>query len=128
MDFVDVTTDQGTDSVTLRAEMPNPDGLLVDGQYVGLVVQSGEPEAAILIPQSAMQLDQQGVFVLIVDAENRAQVRRIQTGPIAGARVAVMKGLKEGELVITEGIQKVRPGQVVKAAPPTQPGGEGTAP
>lgn len=117
LDFVDVTTDSGTDSVTLRAELSNPDGLLVDGQYVGLVVESGEPESAILIPQSAMQIDQQGVYVLIVDGEGKAQVRRIETGPMKGANIAVKQGLKEGELVITDGIQKVRPGQVVKAAP-----------
>ena len=117
LDFVDVTTDQGTDSVTLRAELPNPDSILVDGQYVGVVVQSGEPESAILIPQSALQVDQQGVFVLIVDADSKAQVRRIETGQVKNADIAVKKGIKEGELVITEGIQKVRPGQVVKAAP-----------
>ena len=127
LDFVDVTTDAGTDSVTLRAELPNPDGLLVDGQYVGLVVESGEPKSAILIPQSAMQIDQQGVYVLIVDADSKAQVRRVETGPIKGADIAVTKGLQEGELVIAEGIQKVRPGQAVKAAPATALNG-GAAP
>mgnify|MGYP001809966135 CR=1 FL=1 len=117
LDFVDVTTDQGTDSVTLRAELPNPDGILVDGQYVGLVLETGEPQTAILIPQSALQLDQQGTFVLVVDADSKAQIRRVETGPTKGANIAVMKGLKEGDLVISEGIQKVRPGQEVKAVP-----------
>ncbi|AFL74717.1 efflux RND transporter periplasmic adaptor subunit [Thiocystis violascens] len=127
LDFVDVTTDAGTDSVILRAALPNPDGLLVDGQYVGLVLESGEPKSAILIPQSAMQIDQQGVYVLIVDGESKAQVRRVETGPVKGANIAVTKGLEEGELVIAEGIQKVRPGQVVKAAPAQAPN-EGAAP
>lgn len=119
LDFVDVTTDQGTDSVTLRAELPNPDGILVDGQYVGLVLETGEPQAAIMIPQSALQVDQQGVYVLIIDTDSKAQIRRVETGPTKGSDIAVLKGLNEGDLVISEGIQKVRPGQAVKAAPVT---------
>jgi membrane fusion protein, multidrug efflux system len=118
LDFVDVTTDQTTDSVTLRAELPNPDGTLVDGQYVGVVVQSGEPESAILIPQAALQIDQQGLYVLIVDAESKAQIRRIKTGQSKGAEIVVTQGLTAGELVIREGVQGVTPGQPVKAAPP----------
>lgn len=124
LNFVDVTTDQGTDSVTLRAELPNPDGILVDGQYVGVVLQSGEPESAILIPQSALQIDQQGTYVLIIDAEGNAQMRRVQTGPAKGADIAVRQGLAEGELVISEGAQKVRPGQAVKASPAQSPAAE----
>jgi membrane fusion protein, multidrug efflux system len=118
LDFVDVTTDQTTDSVTLRAELPNPAGTLVDGQYVGVVVQSGEPESAILIPQAALQIDQQGLYVLIVDAESKAQIRRIKTGQSKGAEIVVTQGLTAGELVIREGVQGVTPGQPVKAAPP----------
>lgn len=115
---MDVTTNTSTDSVTVRAEIRNPDGILVDAQYVGVVLQAGEPESAILVPQSALQLDQQGKFVLIVDAENKAQVRRVETGPVKGADIVVSSGLKEGELVITAGVQKVRPGQAVSATPP----------
>jgi membrane fusion protein (multidrug efflux system) len=117
LNFVDVTTDQGTDTVTLRAELPNPDGILVDGQYVGVTAQAGEPRAAIVIPQAALQVDQQGVFILVVDEANKAQVRRIQTGQQLGADVAVTEGLQEGDLVITEGVQKIRPGEVVSATP-----------
>lgn len=117
LDFVDVTATAGTDSVTLRAELPNPDGILVDGQYVGVLLQSGTPETAILIPQSAMQIDQQGVYVLIVDDAGKAQLRRIETGALKGANIAVTRGLQAGELVIAEGIQKVRPGQAVKTVP-----------
>ena len=115
---MDVTTNQSTDSVTVRAEIANPDGTLVDAQYVGVLLQAGAPESAIVVPQSALQLDQQGTFVLIVDADSKAQVRRVQTGPIKGADIAVNTGLKEGELVIAAGMQKVRPGQVVNATPP----------
>ncbi len=124
LNFIDVTTDAGTDSVTLRAEIPNPDGILVDGQFVGVVLEAGTPASAILVAQSALQVDQQGVYVLIIDAEGKAQIRRIQTGAPQGANIAVNQGLKEGELVIVEGAQKVRPGQVVTATPPQSPKGD----
>jgi len=117
LNFVDVTTDPGTDTVTLRAEFPNPDGILVDGQYVGVVAQAGEPRSAIVVPQSALQVDQQGVFVMVVDGEKKAQVRRIRTGQQMGPDIVVTEGLKEGDLVITQGVQKIRPGQVVSATP-----------
>ncbi|WP_296702220.1 efflux RND transporter periplasmic adaptor subunit [Thiocapsa sp. UBA6158] len=123
LDFVDVTTDPGTDSVTLRAELPNPDGILVDRQYVGVLLEAGAPESAILIPQSALQVDQQGVYVMILDADGKAQTRRIETGQNKGADAVVNKGLVEGELVITQGIQQVRPGQAVSAAPATSAAG-----
>ena len=118
LNFVDVTTDAGTDTVTLRAELANPNRLLVDGQYVGVTVQASEPESAIVIPQSAIQVDQQGTFVLIIDSEDRAQIRRVQIGASKGPLLAVKSGLKENELVISEGVQKVRPGQAVSATPP----------
>ena len=118
LNFVDVTTDEGTDTVTLRAELPNPDGMLVDGQYTGVTVEAGEPESAIVIPQASLQVDQQGMFVMVVDAEKKAQVRRIKTGASLGGDIVVTSGLKEGELVITAGVQKIRPGQVVSATPP----------
>lgn len=118
IDFVDVTTEAGTDTVTLRAQIANPDGTLVDGQYVGITVQAGETKLALVVPQSALQVDQQGVFVLIVDSDSKAQVRRIEVGASQGAVTAVTQGLAEGDLVITQGVQKVRPGEVVNATPP----------
>ena len=117
LDFIDVTTDRGTDTVTLRARFPNPDGYLVDGQYVGVLVQDATPTLAILVPQAALQIDQQGTSVLIVGADQKVEVRRLETGPVMGAKVIVRSGLNEGDLVITEGIQKVRPGMTVNAVP-----------
>ncbi|MBK1648685.1 efflux RND transporter periplasmic adaptor subunit [Rhabdochromatium marinum] len=121
LDFVDVTTDETTDSITLRAEIANPNALLVDGQFVNLKLALGDPEESVVVPQAALQVDQQGIYIFVVDQDNKAQVRRIQTGPAKGAEIAVTKGLKEGELVIVQGIQKVRSGQPVKASPPQQP-------
>ena len=121
IDFVDVTTDAGTDTVTLRAVFPNPEAFLVDGQYLGVMVAEEKPADALLIPQAALQIDQQGAFVLVLDAENRVQTRRIQLGATQGGDAMVLEGLKAGELVITQGLQKVRPGQVVSAAPSEAP-------
>jgi membrane fusion protein (multidrug efflux system) len=124
LDFVDVTTDSGTDSVTVRAVFPNPDGVLIDGQFVGVLLQQDKPEMGITIPQAALQIDQQGVYVLVIDGEGKAQVRRIQTWAPQGASIAVKQGLAEGEIVIVEGIQKVRPGQPVSTTPPRHAEGD----
>jgi membrane fusion protein (multidrug efflux system) len=113
IDFVDVQADPGTDTVTIRAELKNPDRLLIDGQVVGVVVETAAPEPVLLVPQQALQADQQGVFVLVVDTEDKVQVRRIAIGRSLEGRTIVSSGLEEGERVITEGVQKVRPGQVV---------------
>ena len=78
--------------------------------------EPGKPEPALLIPQQAVQIDQAGAFVLLVNSENKVEVRKVEVGPTQGLFIAVEKGLKAGEMVITEGIQKVRPGQVVNPA------------
>ena len=80
-----------------------------------VIAEHGTPQAALQVPQQAIQADQSGVFVLVVDAENKVQVRRIEVGATTGAVISVRKGLTAGERVITEGIQRVRPGQVVAA-------------
>ncbi len=127
LDYVDVTTDPGTDTLLVRAVFPNPDGLLVDGQYLGVMLAEEQPKDALVIPQGALQIDQQGTSVLVLDSENRVQTRRIQTGTIQGANVIVHGGLKAGELVVTQGLQKVRPGQVVTATPADLPTGDSPA-
>ena len=113
-DFVDVTVSQGTDTVLVRATIPNPNRVLVDGQLVTVVAEVGKPQPALLIPQQALQMDQAGPFVLVVDGDSKVEVRRIEVGPVSGAQVTVTKGLKTGDKVITEGVQKVRPGDLVQ--------------
>jgi membrane fusion protein (multidrug efflux system) len=115
LNFLDVTVNQGTDTVQVRATFPNPDRILVDGQLVAVVAESGKAENALLVPQQALQVDQTGPYVLVVDKDNKVQVRRIELGDGHGASTVVTKGLTADERVITEGIQKVRPGQVVQA-------------
>lgn len=114
--FVDVVVNQGTDAVGIRATFPNPKQALVDGQLVTAVVQSENPELALMIPQAAIQVDQIGPFALVVNAESKIEVKRIELGPASGANYAVSKGLAAGDRVVTEGVQKVRPGQQVQAS------------
>jgi membrane fusion protein (multidrug efflux system) len=115
IDFVDVTVNQGTDTVQVRAVFPNPDRVLVDGQLVSVVAEVGKPQASLLIPQQAIQIDQSGPFVLVVDSASKVEIRRVEVAEATGQKLTVTKGLHAGEKVIIEGVQKVRPGQVVQA-------------
>lgn len=116
INFVDVTVSKGTDTVQTRASFPNPNRHLVDGQLVTVVVEGGMPKPSLVIPQAAIQVDQSGPFVLVVDKDNKIEVRRIEPGQVAGADIKVVKGLAAGDLIVTQGIQRVRPGQVVQPA------------
>ena len=113
--FLDVQVDPTTDTVAVRAQVPNPAGLLTAGGVVGVSVERGAPRMALTVPQSAVLLDQAGRYVLLVDADKKVEQRRVTVGVEQGRNVVVTDGLKAGELVIVEGIQKVRPGQVVTA-------------
>ena len=130
-DFIDVTTNRATDSVLVQAMIPNPQKYLVDGQAVTVVVEAGDPEQAIVIPQSALQIDQAGSFVLVVGAENKVEVKRVKTTRGLGGQMVVTEGLESGQMVITEGAQRARPGAVVAPQPaPSVPSGSmpGSAP
>ena len=123
--FADIQVSESTDTLTLRASFENPDQLLIDGQFVTVTVEKEQPEKAVVISQAAAQADQAGIFVLIVNGENKIEVRRIVTG--AGGRegeMVVQSGLREGERVVVEGMQKVRPGQVVEATVAEAPAAE----
>ncbi len=113
--FLDVQVQGETDTVTARATVPNPNNELIPGGIVGVLVERGKPRFALLVPQSAVLLDQAGHYVMVVDAEKKVEQRRITTGPEHGPDIEVVSGLKEGELIIVDGLQKVRPGQVVTA-------------
>jgi membrane fusion protein (multidrug efflux system) len=119
--FLDIQADPNTDTVAVRAQFPNKDALLLPGGIVGVEIERGAPRTALLVPQSALQLDQQGLYVLVVDAANKVELRRVTAGAERGGNIIVASGLKEGERVIVEGVQKVRPGQTVAAT--AAPGG-----
>jgi membrane fusion protein, multidrug efflux system len=115
--FLDIQAGNTTDTVAVRAQFSNPDGLLIPGGVVAVTVERGAPKSALLVPQAAVQVDQAGRYVLLVGEDKKVELRRIITGAGQGSDIVVTSGLKQGELIITEGIQKVRPGQVVSAAP-----------
>src|ERR1700722_973711 len=113
--FLDVQVEADTDTVVVRAQLPNPDDILIPGGIVGVIVEREAPHPSLVVPQSAVQLDQAGRYVLVVDDAKKVELRRITTGSEQGPDIVVTNGLKEGELVIVEGIQKVHPGQIVAA-------------
>lgn len=121
LDFVDVQVESATDTLTLRAQLPNPDRLLVDGQLVTAVIEAAVPQTALVVPLEAVQIDQAGRFALVVDAENKVQVRRVQVDRAYGGRIAVTAGLQPGERVITIGGQRVRAQQAVRATEAPMP-------
>lgn len=114
--FLDVQVQPDTDTVTVRAQLPNSDGLLIPGGVVGVVVDRGTPVESLLVPQSAVLLDQAGHYVLVVDDAKKVEQRRVTTGIEQGRDIVITQGLKAGEIVIVEGVQKVRPGQVVSTS------------
>lgn len=116
-DFVDNKVDEKTGTVLIRAVFSNPGRLLLPGQFVTVVIERKEAKDAVVIPQAAVLTDQGGTYVLLVNQENKVEVRRIETGQRFGANWAVEKGLRAGERIILTGVQKVRPGIEVKPEP-----------
>lgn len=128
IDFIDTSISRDTDTILLRASIPNPirEGTqqgqpgarsLIDGQFVTVLLEGAEPVQAIVIPRAAVAQDQQGFFVYVVDGENKAQRRNVRIGTSTPENATIEDGLQVGDKVITEGIQRVRPGQVVNPAP-----------
>jgi len=116
VDFVDNTVDISTGTIAVRAVFKNAEGALIPGQYVTVMVARSEPKPMLVVPQAAVLEDHDGRYVLMVDDQNRVAVRRIKTGPVVSINWAVESGLTVNEKVIVEGVQKVRPGQIVKIA------------
>jgi membrane fusion protein (multidrug efflux system) len=118
LELTDVTVDQTTGSVTLRAIFPNPDNILLPGMYVRATVPEGINPAGILVPQQGVTRDQKGAAVaMIVDGEGNAQSLTIETSAAIGDKWLVTSGLKAGDKVIIEGLQKAKPGTKVNIVP-----------
>lgn len=122
--FVDNRIDPLTGAITLRAEFENTDRLIVDGAFVNVQIEALEPTLEVLIPQAALQRDQRGEFVLVVNDKQMVEQRYITTGDNVGSEVIVKEGLREGESVIVEGLQRVRPGVAVDAVVAAEQPGE----
>jgi len=128
IDYVDPTVAPNTDTIMLRARVPNPprrpaepgqpvDRALIDGTLVTAIVEGPTPVSAMAIPRSAVLSDQQGNYVFVVDTANKVEQRRIRLGQSTPAQAVVADGLREGESVIIEGIQRARPGAQVAPSP-----------
>jgi membrane fusion protein (multidrug efflux system) len=128
IDYVDPTVATNTDTILIRAVIPNPrlgeprkgevvSRVLIDGQFVTVLVEGVQPVQALAIPRSAVLSDQQGNYVFTVDAQNKAQQTRIQLGQSTADVAVVMSGLTEGEMVVVDGIQRVHPGTQVSPGP-----------
>jgi len=117
LQFTDLAVDPNSGAVVLRAEFPNPRRELLPGAFVRVRFPQAQVENAIRIPQRAVQASALGQSVLLVDAENKVVPRPIKTGGMAGTDFIVSEGLKPDDVVIVNGLQKARPGSVVKPVP-----------
>ena len=116
IDFVDAEVAQGTDTILLRAVFANPDGALPDGALVQVELAQSQPEPRLAVPAQAVQRDLAGPFVMVVGPDDTVEQRRLDLGDTTQGYSIVTSGLEPGERVITEGINKVRPGIQVDAA------------
>lgn len=115
--FTDMAVDPGTGAVSLRAEFPNPQRELLPGMFVRIRFPEADAENVIRIPQRAVQGGAQGQMVMVVGADGKAMPQPVRTSAMAGSDFIIADGLKGGEQVIVNGLQKARPGTVVKAVP-----------
>ncbi|MGI9521916.1 MAG: efflux RND transporter periplasmic adaptor subunit [Hyphomicrobiaceae bacterium] len=114
IDYIWTEIDRNTDTVELRAKFPNPKSVLIPNQFVSVSVSSDQSESSLLIPQPSVQYDKNGHFVYTLDKSNRV----VRTSVILGQQIAgnwqVKSGLRAGQSVIVQGLQRVRPGDTVK--------------
>ena len=115
--FTDMAADPNTGAVSLRAEFPNPQRELLPGMFVRLRFPQALADNAIRVPQRAVQANPQGQFVMVVTPDGKAAPLPVKTGGMAGSDFIIAEGLKGGEQVIVNGLQKARPGAPVKAVP-----------
>ncbi|MFP3565566.1 efflux RND transporter periplasmic adaptor subunit [Paraburkholderia sp. SIMBA_030] len=128
LQFTDVTVDQGTGSVTIRAIFQNKDRVLLPGMFVRARIDEGVNDKAIVVPQSGITHDPKGQpTALVVDAQNKVEVRQLVTSSTYGSNWVVESGLNPGDRVIVLGTDKVRPGMTVKTVPAPMPASEAAA-
>jgi len=120
LDFIDNSVAGNTDTMVLRGIVPNPKRLLVDGELVQAILQDIKPIEALAVPRAAVLADQQGDYVFVVGKDNKVEKRPVKLGQSTPALAAVIGGLNEGENVVVDGIQRVRPGLTVSPGPAAQ--------
>jgi membrane fusion protein (multidrug efflux system) len=128
IDYVEPSIQATTDTILLRGRIANPplqpiepgkpvDRTLIDGEFVTVLVEGVEPVEALAVPRAAVLADQQGDYVYVVDGQNHVEQRRIQLGQSTPSTAVILAGLNEGDMVVLEGIQRVRPGIQVVPGP-----------
>lgn len=118
--FLETSVDEGTGSVTLRARFPNPKDELLPGTYVRARLPLGALNDAILVPHAALTRDPRGqALVMVVNAEDKVEARPVTTVQSQGDHWVISAGLADGERIITEGLQRARPGTLVHVDEPT---------
>jgi membrane fusion protein (multidrug efflux system) len=134
IDYVEPTVSATTDTILVRARIPNPtlvqavagqpvERPLVDGAFVTVLLEGIQPVMALGIPRKAVLSDQQGDYVYVVGTDNKVEQRRVHLGQSTPTTAVVASGLKEGDMVVSDGIQRVRPGIEVNPAPASPPPG-----
>ncbi len=117
LDMVGFEVNPATGTAQFRASIPNPDGKLIDGQFVKVRLLGATRPGAIVVPQKAVQMGEQGPFVYVVTPENTAEIRPVKTGSWIPPEWFVEDGLKPGDTLIVDGIQKLQPGAKVAPHP-----------
>ncbi len=136
IDFVDTSVTRDTDTITMRAVVANPSlsdatgskvlgRELINDEFVTVVIEAAAGEQLPSIPRAAVVSDQQGDFVYVVGADNKVEQRRIKRGPSTPQTTAIASGLKDGETIVLEGLQRVRPGVLVAPQPVAAQPGQG---
>lgn len=112
-----MTIDESTGTVALRAEVPNPDHLLLPGQFVRARINAGTRPSAIAIPQRAVIVGDNSASVKLVGDDDQVSTRAVELGPLQGSRWLIRSGLEDGDVIIVEGGQNARDGQPVRTKP-----------
>jgi membrane fusion protein (multidrug efflux system) len=124
IDFVDVQVDPRTDGQIVRAVFPNPASILAEGQTVRVVIEEKAGDKVVVIPQSAVAVDQTGPYVFVVSKDNKVEQRRVRLGTLREGLIVVEEGVAEGERVVVQGQQRIRAGMTVAPqlapAPPSE--------
>lgn len=127
IDFLDLAIDEQTGTAALRAEVPNPQRVLLPGQFVRARAEIGTRPDGLVVPQRAVRTSPQGASVMVIGPNNVAVVRPVKLGDLQGANWVILGGLKPGEKVITDGLQKVMPDKPVTIVQPGKPGAKPAA-
>ena len=116
INFIDVALDEAMNTLKIKASFPNPSNQLISGQYGRVVIKSNKPVKEIIIPMKAVQQDMQGTYVYVVDSENKIEKRPVVRGvEMEGFSVEIVSGLSVGDIIVTEGFQKIRPQMIVNS-------------